>query len=193
MTNEAPPPLSPPPAIFTRAWFERYIPRGIPPRIIPQALQWRFPFSILVYVFLPLFIPTAIFLVFLNFAIKTRSSRLRIRLLEEEASNRKQKALVHVLSEIDQEVEEAFADLIDSSDPIPVYPSKPGSSTHPIICSNHQKIAAWLNTLPLHKEFAYFEKVRNSHGMIVCRDVQNYDFHRLGEPLLRHFANHFVM
>jgi len=140
-------------------------------------------------VLLPLIVPIIIILVFARFAVKTQVSRSRIKLLEKEAFGRKQKALLHVLAEIEREVEDAVADLVDSSDPVPVYQTP----THPVISANHRKIVSWLNTLPIHKEFAYFEDVSDSHAMIVCREVETFEFHRLGEPIVKHWAAHFVM
>lgn len=180
------PPCPPPtPVIFTRAWFESY---SLQP-IIPPEFRFRFPFNTLVYVLLPLIVPIIIILVFARFAVKTQVSRSRIKLLEKEAFGRKQKALLHVLAEIEREVEDAVADLVDSSDPVPVYQTP----THPVISANHRKIVSWLNTLPIHKEFAYFEDVSDSHAMIVCREVETFEFHRLGEPIVKHWAAHFVM
>jgi hypothetical protein len=142
---------------------------------------------------LPLLIPIILFLVFSRFAVKTLSSRSRIKFLEKEFFKRKQKALLHVLAEIEHEVEDAVVDLIDGSDPVPVYQTLPKSSTHPVICSNHRRIAAWLNALPIHKEFAYFEGVANSHAMIVCRDIHRVDSDRLGQPIVRHWASQLVI
>lgn len=183
--NTPPLPL-PKTAVFTREWFKSYIPRPN----VPQALRFPFPFSILIYALLPLLIPVIMLLVFSRFAIKTQSSRLRIKLLEKESWKRKQKVLLHVLAEIEQGVEEAVADLIDGSDPVPIYQR---SSNHPVIGTNHRKIATWLNALAIHKEFAYFEDVANSHAMIVCRDIQTVDSHRLGVPVVKHWADHLVI
>jgi hypothetical protein len=50
-----------------------------------------------------------------------------------------------------------------------------------------------LNKIPqLKKELAFFEGVRNSHAMIVCRDP-NFKVHLEGEGVLRHWADHFEL
>ena len=90
-------------------------------------------------------------------------------------------------------MEEAVVDLIDNPNPSPVYQPEQYSREHPIITATHTKIAGWLNTLPLKKEMAYFPMVRNSHAMIICRDVKRFEAHRLGEGLVRHWANSFIL
>jgi len=87
-------------------------------------------------------------------------------------------------------------DLIDNpaSDPSSIYQSsEEPSRAHPIISANHTKIVKWLNLLPIKKEIAYFPGVRNSHAVIVCRDVTRFEFHRRGEGVLRHWANCFIL
>lgn len=55
------------------------------------------------------------------------------------------------------------------------------------------KMIAWLNSLPqLKKERAFIENIRNSHGTIIARDVKNFEFHKVGQGVLRHWAEHFV-
>ena len=55
-------------------------------------------------------------------------------------------------------------------------------------------MATALNSLPqLKKERVYIPNVRNSHATIVARDIQNYEFHKIGEGVLRHWADAFIM
>ena len=55
-------------------------------------------------------------------------------------------------------------------------------------------MAAVLNALPqLKKELAYIPNVRNSHAIIIARDIKNFEFHKMGEGVLRHWADAFVM
>jgi len=55
-------------------------------------------------------------------------------------------------------------------------------------------MVAALNALPqLKKELVYIPDVRNSHAPIIVRDVQNFEFHKIGEGVLRHWADAFVM
>jgi len=122
----------------------------------------------------------------------SRSSRARIKALEKAARSGNQQTLLNLVAEIEREMEEAVVDIIDNPNPSPIYQTKV-SKSHPIITPNHKKIANWLNTLPIKKELAYFPDVRNSHAMIVSRDVQRFELHRLGEPVLRHWATSFIL
>jgi hypothetical protein len=45
----------------------------------------------------------------------------------------------------------------------------------------------------LQKVLAYIHPVRNAHAIIVSRDVKRFELHRMGEGVLRHFADHFVL
>lgn len=144
------------------------------------------------YALLPVIIPTIISMVFVRFALASRSSRARIRTLEKEAQKGNRQALIDLVAEIEKEMEEAVVELIDNPDPTPIYQPKV-SKEHPIITPNHKKIAQWLNTLPLQRELVYFPAVRNSHAMIVARDVQRFEAHRAGEAVLRHWATSFIL
>ena len=124
-------------------------------------------------------------MVILRFSLATRSSRARIKQLEQEAQSAGQEKLSDILAELEREVEDV-ADIVDNSVPS-------SGRAHPIISANHKKIVNWLNSLPIKKEIAYFPAVRNSHAIIVCRDVQRFEVHRLGESLLRHWANCFIL
>lgn len=130
----------------------------------------------------------------LRFSLATRSSRARIKLLEEEAHTTGQQKLADILADLEREMEETVVDLIDTPTPIHSI-SQPSTSNrgHPIITANHKKIVNWLNLLPIKKEFAYFPAVRNSHAIIVCRDVNHFEFHRKGEGVVRHWANSFIL
>lgn len=144
------------------------------------------------YALLPILIPTFFSLALVRLALATRSSRARIKLLEKEAHTTNQRTLVDLVAELEREMEEAVVDLIDNPDPSPIYGGEV-SKEHPIITPNHHKIANWLNTLPLKKELAYFTGVRNAHAMIISRDVKRFEIHRLGEPVLRHWATSFIL
>ncbi|KAL1666364.1 putative serine esterase-domain-containing protein [Schizophyllum commune] len=75
---------------------------------------------------------------------------------------------------------------------------KPSSSTHtkssaPRIAPLQRKMAANLNALPIQKERAFIENVRNSHAVIISRDVKNFEWHRRGEGVIRHWADSFEL
>ena len=146
------------------------------------------------YTLLPILIPVFLSLAVLRFTLATRSSRARIKELEREAHNEGRQTLVHLFAELEREMEEAVVDLIDNPDPSPSYQSENSNSKqHPIITPNHIRIATQLNTLPIKKELAFFPAVRNSHAMIISRDVKRFEIHRLGESVIRHWAEALVL
>ncbi|GBE86549.1 Putative lipase [Sparassis crispa] len=56
------------------------------------------------------------------------------------------------------------------------------------------RLVAWLNTLPnLKKELVFIHPVRNSHAVIISRDVKRFEFHKRGEGVLRHWADHLTI
>ena len=64
----------------------------------------------------------------------------------------------------------------------------------PIFTDSQLEMVASLNALPnLRKEMAFFDHVRNSHAMIVSRDVKRFEFHKKGESVLRHWADRFEL
>jgi hypothetical protein len=126
------------------------------------------------------------------FSPTSRSSRARVKQLEQEAHTAGREKLADILAQLELEVEEAVIDNPVSSSPL-YQPSKESSRAYPILTPNHKKIVNWLNLLPIKKEIAYFPGVRNSHAMIVCRDIKNFEFHRQGEVVLRHWANSFIL
>ena len=142
-------------------------------------------------------LPILISLVILRLSLASRSSRLRIKRLEEEARNTGQQKLADTLAKLEREMEEAVVDLIEKPDlSSSIYqPSQPSprSREQPIISPNHKKIVNWLNLLPIKKEIVYLPEVRNSHPIIVCRDVGRFESHRKGEGVLRHWANSFIL
>ncbi|KAF9530478.1 lipid particle protein [Crepidotus variabilis] len=178
------PPKPEKPKFFSIAWFKRMKPRPILP------FNPRFPLNLVLYALLPILIPTFITIALSRFALASRSSRSRIKQLEKEATMSGQQRLVHILAEIEREMEDAVVDLMDNND---TSAFDIQSKAHPIISANHMKIATWLNTLPIKKEIAYFPNLRNSHATIVSRDIKRFEFHRLGEPVIRHWANTLII
>ena len=45
----------------------------------------------------------------------------------------------------------------------------------------------------LKKELVFIKQVRNSHAVIIARDVKRFPGHKDGEGVLRHWADHFIM
>jgi len=123
------------------------------------------------------------------FSISSRRSRSRIKLLEADPSATQR--LVHIVGQLERQVEDIMVDIVD--DP-PVSISSPGSKETPRVTPAQRRMAASLNALPqLKKELVFIPDVRNSHATIIARDVQNFEFHRIGEGVLRHWADAFVM
>ncbi|KAG8894499.1 hypothetical protein FRB99_001224, partial [Tulasnella sp. 403] len=76
------------------------------------------------------------------------------------------------------------------------YPSDTNTNlqNQPILTPAQERIIVNLNTLPgLKKEFVFLDGVRNSHATIVSRDLKHFDFHKRGEGVLRHLADHFEL
>ena len=93
-------------------------------------------------------------------------------------------------------MEEAVVDLIDNPVPSSYLSTSSKESSRaqqPILSPNHKRIVNWLNLIPIKKNLAYFPGIRNSHAVIVCRDVERFEFHRQGEGLIRHWANSFIL
>jgi hypothetical protein len=140
---------------------------------------------------LPILFPAFIGLVLVRVSISSRHSRSRIKLLESEDGSATQR-LVHIFGELERKVEDIVVDIVDDTTPIPESTKTPKKG--PRATPAQRKMAAALNALPqLKKERAYIPDVRNSHATIIARDVQNFEFHKIGEGVLRHWADAFVM
>ncbi|KAA1476638.1 hypothetical protein DENSPDRAFT_843656 [Dentipellis sp. KUC8613] len=202
-----------------------------------------FPLNVLIYLALPILLPTLLTMVLVRFTLASRSSRSRIRLLEKDESASER--LVHVLASIERQMEDAVVDFMDDSsfgvdgradeergtqsasptatvnagdapqnghadagDKHPRSQRPPGEGTGtgssgdedrdakdaPRISAGQRRMIAALNTLPqLKKERAFIDNIRNAHGSIIARDVQTFEFHKIGWGVLRHWADHFVL
>jgi len=190
-----PPVPTPKPKLLSREWFRS---RKTDPKqdrpLLPPFLQFRFPLNILFYALLPLLIPIAICMVYIRLTLAARSSRSRLKLLEKDESYREK--LVHMFAQMEHKMENVVADLID--DPAPISEDEESNRAKSTRMSPlsplQQRIAASLNTLPnLKKQIAYIQGVRNSHAVIVSRDVKSFEHHRVGWGVIRHWANAFVL
>jgi hypothetical protein len=142
----------------------------------------------------PIIFPTFICLALVRLSISSRRSRSRIKLLEAEDPSATQR-LVHIIGQLERQVEDIVVDIVD--DPAVSIPS-PGSTETlkegPRVSPAQRRMAAGLNALPqLKKELVYIPDVRNSHATIIARDIQNFEFHKIGEGVLRHWADSFVV
>ncbi|OCH96230.1 DUF676-domain-containing protein [Obba rivulosa] len=213
-------PLPPParPLPLSPKWFSDITSRPF----LPPRLQFSFPWNILIYLAIPLILPLGITLVLTRLALASRASRARVRLLEEDETYTQRLAHIIGQLERDIEdkiadiIEEPSAALQpasvatsrpESPAPLVVDPTSPSASTlvpfpekvekapHPVLLTDLQRnIITWLNTLPgLKKELAFIHPVRNAHGPLICRDVRGFAAHKVGEGVLRHWADHFIM
>ncbi|EPQ56502.1 DUF676-domain-containing protein [Gloeophyllum trabeum ATCC 11539] len=196
------PPVIPKPSVLSREWFA-----GLKPRpFLPPPLQFAFPFNILMYLALPFLVPVIITLVLIRFTSASKSSRARIQLLERDESYRNR--LVHLISDVEKDVEGAVGEFMvdagltsDSSrsgeqnleDESLQAMQKP-SSHYPILSPAQRTRIAALNSLPgLRKERAFIHPTRNSHATIIVRDPKRFPFHKRGEGVIRHWADHFIL
>jgi hypothetical protein len=132
--------------------------------------------------------------VVIRFSISSYQSRSRIKLLESEDASATQR-LIHIIGQLEREVEDIVVDMID--DPASSALSEETaqiSKQSPRITPAQRRMVAALNALPqLKKERAYIPDVRNSHAVIIARDIRNFEFHKIGEGVLRHWADAFIM
>ena len=163
---------------------------------------------------LPVLIPPVVSLVLIRLILASRSSRARIKLLEEDEGN--EQKLFHILRDVEEEMEAAVVDLIgDPADSSPttsdsecskelsLHRRRSGSmSKHkkqkpkpqqPILTPTQRQIVANLNKLNLKKDRAFIHPVRNSHAVIVCRDVKRFKVHEVGRGAIKHCADGFVL
>ena len=155
-------------------------------------------------------------LLLVRLALSARSSRKRIMLLEKDTSASGR--LAQVVGELERQMEDAVVDFIDSSSSYRDESSAASNLSPPFENSNERdseardnatkakraaephlterqyKMIASLNALPqLKKERIFLDPMRNSHATIISRDVQSFEFHRKGEGVLRHWADHFIL
>ncbi|KAI0051011.1 DUF676-domain-containing protein [Auriscalpium vulgare] len=200
----APPPPPPKPTVFTPAWFKSYTP-PLPPR-----LQLPFPYNIAIIALVPILFPTFLTLIIIRLSLSSHSSRSRIKRLEAEGAASASERLAHIVGELEREMEDMVVDYVEDS--APTAPSTPADSdpavADPVSASAkphtkrleaprtspaQRKMIAALNALPgLKKERVFIGDVRNSHATIIARDVQSFEFHRIGEGVLRHWADAFI-
>ena len=148
----------------------------------------------MVYALLPAIIPVALSILLIYLPFGAYTSRARIRLLEQDESNSQK--LIDVLAELENNVEDAVVDMMDSAGP--VQSGSDSTSTRvpqdkSILTPLQYEIAVSLNKLPIKKRLAYIQNVINSHAVIVCRDVNRFEVHRAGEGVVRHWAASFSL
>lgn len=72
--------------------------------------------------------------------------------------------------------------------------TSPPNPAGPILSPSQLRMVHWLNSVPsMKKHIVFLDHLRNSHGTIVCRDMETYDFHKRGEGVLRHWADGYLL
>ena len=128
-------------------------------------------------------------LILTRVSISSYHSRSRIKLLESEDSATQR--LAHVFAQLERQVEDIVVDMVDDSASAN---STQVSKMVPRITPAQRRMVAALNALPqLKKERAFIPDVKNTHGTIIARDVKNFEFHKIGEGVLRHWADAFIL
>ncbi|KAK0467087.1 DUF676-domain-containing protein [Desarmillaria tabescens] len=163
------------------------------------------PFNLVFYALLPVLIPIGASLIIVRLSLASRSSRARIRLLEKENESNGER-LIHLLSDLERQVEDAVVDIIDdpgiTSSSKNVLPEKDkrkmkedstASELKAILTPLQQKLVRALNTLLIKKELVYLDIGHNSHATIISRDVKRFEMHRLGWGVIKHWADSFVL
>lgn len=143
----------------------------------------------MVYALLPAIIPLAISMLLIYLPFGAYHSRARIRLLEKDGSYSQR--LINVLADLDKNVEDTVADIIDNTGSDQSDSSTQGPQGKSILTPVQYQIAVSLNKLPITKHLAYIQNISNSHAVIVCRDIARFEIHRAGEGVVRHWAASF--
>jgi len=180
------PPPPPPPSFFSEAYWARYKPT------LPPFLQRRFPVNLLIYIALPLLIPVFLSMLIVRFSLTSRQSRRRIQLLEKTTAADESR-LMHLLREMDQEMGNAVAEMIDQSGAkeASTVPTK-ANTAGPILSDAQCAMVRQLNTIPqMVKHIAYIHEYMNAHAVIICRDPKNFPHHVDGRAVIQHWVDGF--
>ncbi|KAG2075726.1 DUF676-domain-containing protein [Suillus decipiens] len=197
----------------SQSWFEtvRNMRAPLPPRF-----QAEFPLNLAIYTLLPILFPTFICLALIRLSFQSHQSRGRVRHLEAQSTRER---LVHIIGQLESELESAAVDLYDDPAGTPIATSSiPGADPagetspteptkeiekksqskpapyQPLLTPGQLQCIENLNKIPqLKKERAFFAGVRNSHAMIICRDPKMFKQHLEGQDVLRHWADHFEL
>jgi hypothetical protein len=173
------------------------------------------------YLMLPILIPILIIIALIRLSLASRSSRARIKLLEKDNKNNLMHVLEALEKQIADTVVDLVDDpedsslTPDSSSPPSESGSRPGTPAmkakpktrprrrsiaketkpqHPRLTLLQLQLIEHLNSLKgLQKETAFIDPTVNSHGTIVCRDVKRFKIHKIGEGVVRHWANGFEL
>jgi hypothetical protein len=176
----------------------------------------------LLYTLLPVIIPLFITAALIRLSLASRSSRARIKLLEKGDQDKLihvlqswEKQLADTVVELVDDPEDsgltpnASSPASEAGSRPATPPIKPKPKTrarglsitaqetkpqHPYLTPLQLQLIENLNTLPnLQKEIAFIHPIVNSHGAIVSRDVKRFKAHLLGQGVIKHWANAFIL
>ncbi|EKM52441.1 uncharacterized protein PHACADRAFT_100987 [Phanerochaete carnosa HHB-10118-sp] len=207
---DTPPPPPEKPKRFSKEWFS-----GLQPKIpLPPILRANFPYNLIIYMLLPVLLPTFMTIAIVRLSLDSRKSRGRIQVLESDESYRER--LVHLIGQMEKRMEDAVVEYMD--DPVPVARrdepamsvsaatlAEPASTSGEQvqattatgttgITEQQRRMVKNLNELPnFEKKLAFIDLVLNSHAAVVARDVKKFSFHTRGHGVLRHLADHLIL
>ena len=138
------------------------------------------------------------------------SSKKRIKNLESHESHKNR--LIHVLAELERNVENRIVDFVETSEANASTSTSAGingtgqlklpshsetisetSGANPTLTEPQKELIRLLSTLPnLKKEIAFIHTLTNTHPAIVCRDVEKYKVYSVGKGILQHWADNFT-
>ncbi|KAG1770717.1 putative serine esterase-domain-containing protein [Suillus occidentalis] len=181
-------PLSPATTKEPQGWFEsfRNMRPPLPPSIQAEA----------VYTLLPILFPTFICLALIRLSFQSHQSRGRLRHLEAQSTReRLRRRLIIYDDPAGTPTSTSPIPGADPADETQEKKSRPKPPPYqPLLTPGQLQCIENLNKIPqLKKERAFFEGVRNSHAVIVCRDPKMFKHHLEGEGVLRHWADHFEL
>jgi len=87
------------------------LPRNYTPREVVPFLQLKFPYNLIVYLSLPILVPTALGVVYVRILRQGRESRRRVEEIEKAESYSSK--LVHAVAELEREMEDKVTEFID--------------------------------------------------------------------------------
>lgn len=151
---------------------------------------------------LPILIPIVLIIVPTRFLLSSRSSWARVRLLESDQDNITRR-LVTIWAKMERAIEDAVEDVVEekilpagdserrrssptiTDDYAPIRTlsktaiSSEAVKAQPLLTPAQFRMISSLNSLPnLTKHIAFIHSVRNSHGVIVCRNMAMKEHHK---------------
>ncbi|KAF7982576.1 hypothetical protein HWV62_27577 [Athelia sp. TMB] len=198
-------PVEPKPKQSIGEWLSSKKPAPIP----GPFFEWRFPMHLIWLMILPITLPIFLIGVPTHFALSSRSSNARVKLLESDEESMTRRligAWAKLEAGFETAVEEIAEEVLPSSQP-PAHseqemhsgimnddgtPASP--KDQPKLTPAQHRMIANLNTLPnMTKRIVFIHPARNSHAIIVCRSPERVSEHRKGEGVLRIWAREMVL